>query len=225
MNASPFSFSSFFASSFLSLCPATLSSHFLLFNSTLSLVLLPLMTDTITPATGDTTAAAATTATPTGIALAASSTTVSLTVGTFTMCISEKTFSTSNWPKDLILDISKDNWHQWSTRICVGAKCQGFRMYLEGLNFHLVTITPAEEETFLLPHCFHTLCFASACPSLYPFCLFCLHTLRRSTVHFTCLPHTHTLSLSALLYCTLHTCIHSHVPLEEVCHESIESHD
>ena len=90
------------------------------------------MSDTIPPAAGSTPATAAASTTPTGVALAASSTTVSLAVGTSTMRISEKTFSTSNWPKDLILDIGKDNWHQWSTRICVHAKRQGFLMYLDG---------------------------------------------------------------------------------------------
>jgi hypothetical protein len=91
---------------------------------------------TSTPPVSSSAAAGTPTPTPApsdaSVVPSSSSSSVSLTVGTSTMRLTEKSFSITSWPKDLTLDLHKDNWREWNTRVRVTVKRQGFLMFLDG---------------------------------------------------------------------------------------------
>jgi hypothetical protein len=89
------------------------------------------------PTTSAAAAAVASSLTPVSSTIVSSSTSGSSSVnlvlsnGT-TMHLVEKTFSTASWPKNLVLDLDKSNWCEWSTCAEFFAKRQGFLPYLDG---------------------------------------------------------------------------------------------
>ena len=96
-----------------------------------------------TPSTSNTSPATGTNSTPLGapdpnIASVSTSSasqnshSVPLSHGTATVRIYERTISVASWPKDLILDITKLNWQDWSFRTETLAMRQGFGHWLRG---------------------------------------------------------------------------------------------
>jgi hypothetical protein len=53
-------------------------------------------------------------------------------LGTSSIRVYERTFSTASWDKNLILDITKSNWQDWSHKTRLIAQRQGFTHWLDG---------------------------------------------------------------------------------------------
>jgi hypothetical protein len=53
-------------------------------------------------------------------------------LGTSSIRVYERTFSTASWDKNLILDITKLSWQDWSHKTKLIAQRQGFTGWLDG---------------------------------------------------------------------------------------------
>ena len=85
-----------------------------------------------TPATGSNSTPLSSGASDPSIVTSSSSSSVSVALGNSTIHISEKTFSTTGWEKNLVLDITKSNWQDWSHKTSLIVRRQGFTPWLDG---------------------------------------------------------------------------------------------
>ena len=54
------------------------------------------------------------------------------TTGPGSILLTERYFSDSSWPRDMVLDLNKSNWPEWNKCLTLAASRQGFSSWLNG---------------------------------------------------------------------------------------------